>query len=265
MTEDIMTTDEADGGDRQFVTALARGLDILGCFRPQDRFLSNHEISRRTGLARPTVSRLTYTLMKTGHLLRDEASGAYRLAPQVLRLGFSVLGAMDLAERCASEMEALQAGTNPYVSVALAERSGTRAVYLAVRRRQQAVSLSIDVGARLPLFYSAMGRAILVGMAEDDRDEVLRSAVREFPEQRERLETGLDDAMADYEKFGYCTNFGVWKPEINAIAAPLRSLDGTSVYGLNVGGPSFLVSAEALHGDYGPRLLAAVGRLGGGN
>ena len=263
MTEDTMTADESDGGDRQFVTALARGLDILGCFRPQDRFLSNHEISRRTGLARPTVSRLTYTLTKTGHLMRDEASGAYRLAAQVLRLGFSVLGAMDLAERCSTEMEALQEGANPYVSVALAERSGTRAVYLAVRRRQQAVSLSIDVGARLPLFYSAIGRAILVGMAEGRREEALCAAAQEFPEQRERMKKGLEDALADYERFGYCTNFGVWKPEINAIAAPLRSLDGTSIYGLNVGGPSFLVGAEALHRDYGPRLVAAVGRLGG--
>lgn len=263
MTDDLPQHDETDGDDRQFVTALARGLDILGCFRPRDRFLSNHEISRRTGLAKPTVSRLTYTLTRTGHLQRDEESGQYRLAAEVLRLGFSVLASMSVGDRCAVEMEALCKGSNPYVSVALAERSGTRAVYLAVRRRQQAVSLSIDIGARLPLFYSAIGRAILVGMGEAERDEVMQATLREFPRQRDRLRQSLDDALADFGRFGYCTNFGVWKPEINAIAAPLRSLDGTAIYGLNVGGPSFLVTAQELHGDYGERLLRTIEVLGG--
>lgn len=263
MTDDQPLHDEPEGSDRQFVTALARGLEILGCFRPQDRFLSNHEIARRTGLARPTVSRLTHTLTRTGHLLRDEGSGEYRLAAQVLRLGFSVLAATSVAERCTAEMTALCQGPNPYVTVALAERSGTRAVYLAVRRQQQAVSLSLDVGARLPLFYSAAGRAILVGMEAAERARVLDLTAREFPDQRDRLHRGMEDALADFARFGYCTNFGVWKPEINAIAAPLRALDGTGIYGLNVGGPAFLVGARQLHEDYGPRLRHTIAELGG--
>src|SRR5207248_4792110 len=48
--------------DRKFVTALGRGLDVLRCFGPRDRWLANQDIAARTGLARPTVSRLVYTL-----------------------------------------------------------------------------------------------------------------------------------------------------------------------------------------------------------
>lgn len=263
MDEIASLRDEGDENDRQFVTALARGLDILGCYGPDDRYLTNHEIAARTGLARPTVSRLTHTLMKTGHLHRDEGNGAYRLAAKVLHLGFGALAGINLAERAGEVMSALCSGPNPYLTIALAERSGVRAIYLAARRQRQAVSLSIDVGARLPLFYSAIGRGILAGMTEDERQEVLRMGIAEFPGQRERMEKSLDDIARDYETYGYCTSFGAWKPEINAIAAPVRSLDGTSVYGLNIGGPSFLVSPEELHEDYGYRLLQAVKELGG--
>ncbi len=217
----------------------------------------------RTGLARPTVSRLTYTLTKSGYLLRDEGNGEYRLAAQVLRLGFGVLAAMSVSERCAAEMDLLSRAANPYVTVALAERSGARAVYLAVRRQPQAVSLSIEVGARLPLFYSAIGRAILAGMGEREREEAVRAGMIEFPGEEGRIRQCVDDALQDFGRFGYCTSFGGWKPEINSIAAPLKSLDGTTVYGLNVGGPAFLVSAEELHEDYGPRLRQTVERLGG--
>jgi hypothetical protein len=47
--------------DRHFVTALARGLDVLGAFRPQDQMLGNMELARRSALPKSTVSRLTYT------------------------------------------------------------------------------------------------------------------------------------------------------------------------------------------------------------
>lgn len=89
--------------DRQFLTALARGLDVLGCFRSEDRFLSNHENSQRTRLARPTVSRLTHTLTKTRHLQRDTVNGGYRLGANVLGLGFCLLGTTDISERCIEE------------------------------------------------------------------------------------------------------------------------------------------------------------------
>ena len=65
--------------DRKFVTALSRGLEVLRCFGPRDRWLANQEIARRTGLAKPTVSRLAYTLTRLGHLRYSEATNKYAL------------------------------------------------------------------------------------------------------------------------------------------------------------------------------------------
>lgn len=255
--------DDDHTGDRQFVTALVRGLDILSCFRIGDRYLSNHELARRTGLAKPTVSRLTYTLTRTGHLLRDEASGEYRLSANALRLGYSVLAATPIRDRFLNETAPLSLGPNPYTTIALAEGVGTRAVYLATRRSQQTVSLSIEVGARLPLFHSAIGRAILAGMSDGARAETLAQAIKERPGEAERIERGLADALQDFQRYGYCTSFGAWKPEITAIAAPLASPDGSSIYAVNVGGPSFLVTPEELHHSYGQRLIETVRRIDG--
>ncbi len=249
--------------DRQFVTALSRGLAVLECFKTEDRYLSNLEVSARTGLARPTVSRLTHTLTKTGHLYRDETSGEYRLSARVLELGFSVIAAVNIIERSREIMDRASDGPNPYITVALAERSGTRAIYLATSRSRQAVAITIEVGSRLPIFYSAVGRAILAGETKEKREEILSAGIREFPEHKQRMEQSVDQAIRDYETYGYCTSFGGWKREINAIAAPIRSLDGTSIYGLNIGGPSFLVEPQMLHGSYGANLKQAAAELGG--
>ena len=39
----------SDPDDRHFVTALARGLEILRCFRPGEASLTNSEMAKRTG------------------------------------------------------------------------------------------------------------------------------------------------------------------------------------------------------------------------
>lgn len=259
----MMNEEDADVGDRQFVTALARGLDLLSAFRVGDRFLSNQELARRTGLAKPTVSRLSYTLTKTGHLVRDEVSGEYRISAKALGLGFRVLAATDIRERFATEVAPISRGPNGYVTVALAERAGTRAVYLATSRQRGSVGISIEVGARLPLFYSAIGRALLVGMNEEERAAVLKGACEEFPEQRAKMQEGVDAALSDYAKYGYCTSFGAWKPEITAIAAPLIAPESRMLYAINVGAPSFAISPEELHQDYAPLLKQAAQALSG--
>lgn len=50
---------EDEEKDRQFVTALARGLELLRCFSPRESVLSNQELARKANLPRPTVSRPT--------------------------------------------------------------------------------------------------------------------------------------------------------------------------------------------------------------
>ena len=92
-------TEEA-GRDPQFITALARGLDILRAFRRDDPALGNQELARRTNLPKPTVSRITYTLTRLGYLTYLPDLARYKLSVGVMALGYTSLqsfGIRDLA------------------------------------------------------------------------------------------------------------------------------------------------------------------------
>ena len=84
-------SDSSREGDPNFVTALARGLELLRAFRPGDTLLGNQEFVRRTGFPKATVSRLAGTLVSLGYLRYDEALGKYGLDAGVLALGFAYL------------------------------------------------------------------------------------------------------------------------------------------------------------------------------
>ncbi|MEX0286681.1 MAG: IclR family transcriptional regulator [Paracoccaceae bacterium] len=251
--EDAFTEEK----DRNFITALARGLDVLRCFRRNEVELSNTDISERTGLPKATVSRLTYTLCKLDYLVADQRTGTYRLSAGVLQLGFGVLSALDIADRAESAMKALRDGPNSYITVALGERHRMDVVYLAVQTSREDVALTMRVGARLPLFFSAIGRAILVGMDNDRRQQAFDEA-REFdPQGEEARRTSFAAALEEFEKAGYCTGYGDWRPDVNGIAVPVTCLSGGRVFGLNVGGPSFHVKKKQLETVYAKRLIQA--------
>lgn len=256
--------DENGDDDRKFVAALARGLDILRAFKPHETTLTNLEIASRTGLPKPTISRLTHTLCKLDYLVYSERTGTYRLGAGVLSLGFGVLSGIEMSDRVVDELIELCAGPNLHLTASLGERHRMSVVYLAVRRSEQAVSLATNIGARLPLFYSAIGRVILATMPDAERTEVLETACTTRPEDAGRLQDSLGQALEDYARFGFCTSFGGWLQEVNGIAAPVFSLNGDRTFSLNLGGPSFLVEPSELTDVYGPRILSAAERLSHG-
>ena len=49
--------------DRYFITALARGLEVLSCFRSADKELTNQQIAERCGLPKSTVTRSLFVSM----------------------------------------------------------------------------------------------------------------------------------------------------------------------------------------------------------
>ena len=93
-------------GDRQFATTLARGLEVLRCFTPLEPLLGNKEISVRTGLPKPTVSRLTYTLTKLGYLRHNMRLGKYQLGSAVLSIGYPLLASMNVRQVARPHMRA---------------------------------------------------------------------------------------------------------------------------------------------------------------
>jgi DNA-binding IclR family transcriptional regulator len=261
MSEDVFRDDPDESKDRNFITALARGLDVLRCFRPGEAELTNTDIAERTGLPKPTVSRLTHTLCVLDYLVADPNTGMYRLGAGVLQLGYGVLSSLEMNDRALAEMRALRDGPNSYITCALAERHRLDVVYIAVQRSRENVSLSMHVGSRLPLFFSAIGRAILVGMSEEERADAFDMGRREDPDQEDRRQSSYAQAAAEYAERGYCTGYGDWRADVNGIAVPVFSLNGARVYGLNVGGPSFHVKKKQLEGYYARELLAAAKTL----
>jgi DNA-binding IclR family transcriptional regulator len=245
--------------DRHFVTALSRGLDVLACFRSGSRMLGNQEISERCKLPKSTVSRLTYTLTKLGYLHYVKESGKYRLGTATLALGSAVLGRFEVRDLARPLMQELADATG--TSVALGARQRLSMVCIEVCKGNAVLSLNMDVGMRLPLGSSAIGRAYLAVCNESERADLL-DQLKELDHMTwPTLKQGIDKSLALYQELGVCASFGDWQPDVNGIALGFHPGSGLPPMAINCGAPAFKVSREFLLNDVRPRLIELVRRI----
>ena len=245
--------------DRHFVTALARGLELLACFRSGDKLLGNHELAERSKLPKSTVSRLTYTLTKLGYLQYDEQAGKYRLGTATLALGSAMLSRLDIRQLARPLMQELADFSRTMVSLGMRDRLSM--IYVENCRSQAALTLRLDVGARIPVASTAMGRAYLAEISSNERNDILER-VRDldelaWPTLRDRVMRAVDE----YHTLGCCTSFGEWQPDVNAIAIAFRPSENAAPLSINCGGPAFNLSPDFLLEEVRPRLIELVAQL----
>lgn len=246
--------------DRYFVTALSRGLDVLACFRSGDAALSNQQISQRCGLPKSTVTRIAYTLTKRGYLIQVEPGGKYALGTATLALGSSMLARMDIRQLARPLMQELAdyAGA----TVALGVRDRFSLIYIEVCRSTATLALTLQVGSRIPLATSAIGRAFLASAAEEERNAIMNLAGEEVDQSTAvALREGLIKGLQDYREYGCATSFGEWQNDVSGIALGLRSAPTMPALAINCGGPSSSLSKEYLLTEVKPRLAALVAKL----
>ncbi|MBB6011377.1 DNA-binding IclR family transcriptional regulator [Aquamicrobium lusatiense] len=255
--------DASASGDRQFVTALQRGLDILRCFRPTDGALGNQELAQRCGLPNSTVSRLTYTLSKLGYLVYLEDIGKYRVGVPVLGLGYACLSGLKVREVAQPYLDELAQHAGNGLLVAMGGRDQFSMIYVACARSEGIVSLQLNVGSRISLARSSMGRAYLAAAAPQEREAILRGIeARTDKERWPQLQSEILRAIEEINTRGFCLNSGEWQADVNSVGVPLPPLHGSGpILALNCGGPAYLLPRERLENDIGPRMVEAVRKI----
>ncbi|MET3116946.1 DNA-binding IclR family transcriptional regulator [Undibacterium sp. GrIS 1.8] len=245
--------------DRHFVTALARGLELLACFRSGDKALGNLELAERCKLPKSTVSRLTYTLTKTGHLDYVPSMGKYRLGSATLALGSAMLARLDVRQLARPLMQELADFSQGMVSLGMRDRLSM--IYVENCRSQTALTLSLDIGSRIPLASTAMGRAYLAAVKADERHEILELIRQADEVQWSAVQEGIQQSLDEYDQLTCCTSFGSWQKDVNAIAVAFYLGNGMAPVSVNCGGPAFSLSPDFLLNEVRPRLLELVQRL----
>jgi DNA-binding IclR family transcriptional regulator len=238
---------EEKGGkkqDRQYVTALASGLEVLRCFDATRPSLGTSDIAKLTGLPQPTVWRLCHTLVQEGYLVQLDRNDKLRLGIPVLNLGYASIVATPIAELARADMQDI--ATRHQGAVSLGARHGDGMIYLQRCQGSQIILKDMSAGSRVPILCSATGWAYVAGLEEAERKVLFNELRCSDAKMFKEFIPKITHALTQYAQTGYVINMGSLHPQINAVAVPVASEDRSILLSLSSGGINQLFNAKKL-------------------
>lgn len=246
-------------GDRDYVGALASGLEVLQAFDAEHPKMTLSEVAARTDMDRAKARRFLLTLHALGFVKRHGRQ--FELTPRVLQLGYAYQASNQYRAVIQQYLEDITAELGESSSLAVLD--GVDVVYVvrsAAQHRLMAITLS--VGTRLPAAYTSMGRVLLAQLPESELNAFLEEVqLRRYTERSITTKEALRSEISKARSQGYAIVDQELDSGLRSVAVPVFSGSGELLGALNISTNAARVDMPTLHEVYLPRLQAVAEKV----
>jgi IclR family transcriptional regulator, pca regulon regulatory protein len=204
--------------ERDFVTALSRGLAVIRAFHRNRPEMTLTEVAARTSLSPATARRSLYTLQQLGYV--SSHGRRFMLRSKVLDLGSAFWSSMKIEEVAQAHLREVVDAVSDSCSLAVLE--GKDVLYLAHAASRRTVRMPAGIGARFPAYATSIGRAMLAYLDAAVLDRYLDSV--EMKPLTDRTVTDpvrLKQILAEIRKNGYACTQDELDYGLSSVAVPV--------------------------------------------
>lgn len=215
------------------VQSVSRAIDILQCFEKNEE-LGVTELSRMMGLHKSTTFGLVATLEAKGLIEKNEETGKYRLGIELFRLGTKVNS--NLRKIAVPYLEKLEKEYQETVNLVMLEDLSV--LYLEKIEGTHSMRISTVVGGRLPLYCTAVGKALLAFLPEDEMIGKLdRMVFKRYTDKTICDRETLIKSLELIRNNKYAEEFEEFQLGLSCVAAPIFNHLGKPFAAISVSGP----------------------------
>lgn len=233
------------------IRALERGLDILESFSLAAPELSLGELAERTQLPKPTALRLLSVLVQRGYVDWLPVVERYRLGVRTFEAGSVYLQSTSIEAEAEPYMRQLADATGQTANLGILDRG--QVVHIQVVAPDRPVRYWATVGKREDAHVSGLGKVLMSGLPEEEREELLRHF--HFERRTPRTIVAVDTMRVELDRIqaeGHALDDEESNLGLRCVAAPIRDGRGRIIAAISISG----VISE-FSDDHLPRLIAA--------
>lgn len=219
--------------------AADKALQMLGAFTNARPELTVTKLAEILRVHKSTASRLAATLAERGFLERVPETKAFRLGPEVGRLGLLAWGGRDLVTLSRDAMERLAAQTGETVNLAFLD--GAEVINVAQVDGPHIVGIGYWTGRRTKLHCTSNGKVFLA-FAGAPLEEPLEALTPRTITAVEALEAQLEEIRRN----GWGYTLGELEEGLHAVAVPIYDSLGRCRAALSLAGPAYRMPAGRL-------------------
>lgn len=234
--------------------SVERALGLLRHFTDGRPELRVTELVQLSGLGQSTVSRLLGTLEAAGYVERDEQSGLFRLGRDLITLAGTSLNQSPIHREGRQIAQSLACSLGLGVNVA--ERRGSQSFYLLNFEGRLAPRAFTLIGRRSPLHATALGKALVSELSDEQLSELLSSGTftRYTSNTAPDVKT-LAGELTQVRSRGYATEVEELAFGRACIAAPIRDRSGHVVAALSISGPLSALDLDAREAELASHVI----------
>jgi DNA-binding IclR family transcriptional regulator len=215
-----------------------RALRLLLLFEEVDQEYRVGEMAAMLGVDKSSASRLAATLANRGFLERAPGSEAFRIGPEIGRLGVLNMGSShNIIELARRPMEDLAAETAETVNLARLEDG--KVVNVAQVDGAHLVGVGDWLGWKTEPHATANGKVLLAFTEDSAEDTPLQTPLEAFTRQ---TITKVEDLHSELERIrseGWASTLGELEDGFNGVAVPVSDALGRCRASLSVSGPVY--------------------------
>jgi len=201
------------------------------------------DIAQKLDLNKSTVHRLMMTLLHRGFVERNEATGIYQIGLKMVEMSSIRLNQVELKTEAYPYLHQLANKLNQSVQLAIYD-SG-EAVFIEKIEKYMSFHMYCQIGKRIPLYCSAVGKALLLDKSDQEIRDILDKV--EFHPFTQHTHASVDALLADIHEGrneGYTKDKAEHEDNIFCIAAPIYDYRSKIVAAVSVTGFSERVFEE---------------------
>jgi DNA-binding IclR family transcriptional regulator len=251
--------ENAEDRQRAGVQSIARAFAILEEVARVREGIGLAELSKRVGLHNSTAFHIIKTMVSLGYIRQIKDGKRYRIGRPLFALAASALDEIEMMSLATPVLEslALETGESGHFAV----RMDDSIVVIARTSGRGAFQLADRVGVVRPAHCTALGKAILASLKQDQLGRFLERAVLASFTARSITEPeALKRELDSVRKSGLAFDDGEFDPEVRCVAVAVKDFTGQTIGAIGTSGPVWRLSIQALQ-NHSFAVRAAAERL----
>ncbi len=221
--------------EKPAVQVLDRALDLIELLSLESSGLGVTELGARLSLHKSTVHRLLSALAERGYIEKDD--GRYRLGLKFVELASLRLNQLELKTEASPTLRRLASRLDRVAHLAILD--GIEAVYIEKLEPQASLRMYSQIGRRIPVHCTALGKSLLSGLSETELNTLTaRITFERFTQATLTTPELLKEDVVRTRQRGWSLDDEEYERGIRCVAVPVRDYTRRVVAAISVSGPA---------------------------
>lgn len=220
-----------------------RVMKVLSTIADYDEGLTLTDIAEQTQISKGTLHPILATLVEHNYLSKTEENGHYRIGAECFKVGYSFVRNVNVMDVIKEKMDEIVHEFSEICQLGVFQNN--EVFYISKSEPYRAIKLMSSIGRSLPAYASALGKALLSQLSNDEIRDLYKDGLKPLTGNTITDVEVLIKQIEKVRETRIATERGESSPDIECVAVPLRQ-DDTIFAAMSVSIPIYRSTPEQI-------------------